>query len=180
MIKKLILGALGLIVAVVVIFCVVVAMQPSHFTITRSATFNAPPEALYSQVNDFNKWQAWSPWEKIDPNMKKTISNPSSGKGASYAWSGNDEAGEGKMTIADSKPNEAVKIDLEFIKPFPMKSVTDFTFKPEGEKTAMTWSMTGENNFMTKAFGLIANMDKMVGTDFENGMANLRPIVEAK
>ena len=109
MIKKLVLGALGVIVAIVVIFCVVVAMQPSHFTITRSATFNAPPEALFTEVNDFNKWQAWSPWEKIDPNMKKTISTPSSGKGANYAWAGNDEAGEGKMTITDSRPNEAIK-----------------------------------------------------------------------
>ena len=180
MIKKLIFGALGLIVAIVVVFCVVVAMQPAHFTITRSAIFNAPTAALFAQVNDFSKWPAWSPWEKLDPNMKKTVSNPSAGKGASYAWVGNSEAGEGKMTIADSRPNEAIKVDLEFIKPFAMKSITDFTFKPEGDRTTMTWTMTGENNFMTKAFGLMMNMDKLVGTDFENGMANLKPIVETK
>ena len=179
MIKKLLLGAIGLIVAIVIIFCVVVAMQPSHFTITRSASFNAPPEAVFAEVNDFSKWQSWSPWERLDPNMKKTVSTPSSGKGASYAWVGNSEAGEGKMVIADSKPTEAIKIDLEFIKPFAMKSVTDFTFKPDGDKTIMTWTMSGENNFLSKAFGLVVNMDKLVGADFENGMANLKPIVES-
>jgi hypothetical protein len=179
MIKKLILGILGLVVAAVVILCVVVAMQPSHFTIIRSATFSAPPEALYTQVNDFHNWQAWSPWAKIDPNMKTTLSGPPSGKGASYAWIGNDEVGEGNMTIVDSKPSEAIKIALEFIRPFAMKSDTDFTFKPDGNKTTMTWAMSGENNFVGKAFGLFMNVDKMVGADFEKGMAQLKPIVES-
>lgn len=178
--KKLILGALGAVVAIVVILCVVVAMQPSQFKVTRSATFNAPPNAVFDQVNDFNKWSAWSPWEKLDPNMKRTISTPSAGKGATYAWTGNDEVGEGKMTITDSHPSDAIKVDLEFIKPFAMKSITDFTFKPEGDKTTMTWTMSGENGFVGKAFGLMMNMDKMVGADFEKGMANLKPIVEAK
>jgi hypothetical protein len=134
MIKKLILGVLGIIVAAVLIVCVVAAMQPSQFTITRSATFNAPPAAVFEQVNDFGKWPAWSPWEKLDPNMKKTVSTPSAGKGVTYAWTGNSEVGEGKMAITDSKPSEAVKIDLEFIKPFVMKSVTDFTFKPRATR----------------------------------------------
>lgn len=178
--KKIILGLLGAIAAVVIILCVVIAMQPSQFKITRSATFNAPPEALFTQVNDFNNWPAWSPWEKLDPNMKKEVSNPSAGKGATYHWVGNDEVGEGKMTIQESHPSQHIKVDLEFIKPFAMKSVTDYTFKAEGDKTTMTWAMTGEKNFISKAFGLIMDMDKMVGADFEKGLANLKPVVEGK
>lgn len=178
--KNLILGLLGVIAAVLLVLVVVIAMQPSQFKITRSATFNAPPEALFAQVNDFNNWPAWSPWEKLDPNMKKEVSNPSAGKGATYHWVGNEEVGEGKMTIAESHPSEHIKVDLDFIKPFAMKSVTDYTFKTEGGKTTMTWSMTGENGFLGKAFGLMMNMDKLVGADFEKGLANLKPVVEGK
>ena len=173
MIKKLILGVLGIIIVAVAVLCAVVAMQPSEFKITRSATVNAPPDMVFAQINDFHKWDAWSPWAKIDPNMKTTFSGPDSGKGASYAWTGNDEVGEGMMAIADSKPNDAVRIDLEFIKPFAQKSVTNFALKPEGDKTNVTWSMAGQNNFMGKAFGLFMNMDKMVGGDFEKGLAQL-------
>ena len=173
MIKKLILGVLGIIIAAIVVLCVVVAMQPGEFKITRSATINAPPDVVFAQINDFHKWDAWSPWAKIDPNMKTTFSGPESGKGATYAWTGNDEVGEGRMTIIDSKPNDAVKIDLEFIKPFAQKSVTDFALKPEGDKTNVTWSMAGQNNFLSKAFGLFMNMDKLVGGDFEKGLAQL-------
>ena len=179
MIKKLILGALGVFAVIVVVLCVVVAMQPNEFTVTRSATFNAPPDAVFAQVNDFHKWGSWSPWEKLDPNMQRTFSGPSAGKGASYAWKGNDEVGEGQMTIADSQPSDAIKVDLEFIKPFAMSSDTSFTFKPEGDKTSITWAMTGKHNFLSKAMCLVVDMDKLVGADFEKGLANLKPIVEA-
>lgn len=179
MIKKLILGVLGLIILAVVVFCVVVMMQPNQFKVTRSATFNATPDAAFAQVNDFQKWGAWSPWEKLDPNMKKMVSTPSYGKGAFYQWTGNDKVGEGKMTIADSKPNESVKIDLEFIKPFAQKSVTDFTFAPQGDKTIVTWTMSGDNNFMSKAFGMFMNMDKMIGDDFERGLAQMKTVAES-
>ena len=179
MIKKLILGVLALAVLAVVVFCVVVAMQPADFKIARSATFNAPPEKVFEQVNDFHKWEAWSPWAKIDPNMKTTYSGATSGKGAGYAWIGNDEVGEGKMTITESRPTDMVKIDLEFIKPFAAKNVTEFNIKPNGDKSDVTWTMTGTNNFIMKAFGLVMNMDKLVGGDFEKGLAQLKPIVEA-
>ncbi len=179
MIKKLILGLLALIVIGVVVLCVVVAMQPADFKITRSATFNAPPEKVFEQVNDFHKWEAWSPWAKIDPNMKTTYSGATSGKGAGYAWIGNDEVGEGKMTITESRPTDMVKIDLEFIKPFAAKNVTEFNIKPNGDKSDVTWTMTGTNNFMMKAFGLVMNMDKLVGGDFEKGLTQMKPIVEA-
>ncbi len=129
MIKKLILGVIALIVVVAAVLCVVVAMQPEDLKITRSATFNAQPDKVFEQINDFHKWEAWSPWAKMDPNMRTTYSGPASGVGASYAWVGNDEVGEGKMTIAESKPNETIKIDLEFIKPFASKNPTDFAIK---------------------------------------------------
>lgn len=179
MIKKLLLAVLGLVIIGIAVFCIVVAMQPAQFKVTRSAAINATPDVVFAQVNDFQKWGAWSPWDKRDPNMKRTISTPSYGNGAFYQWSGNDDVGEGKMTIADTKPNEDVKIDLEFLKPFAQKSVIDFTFKPDGTKTNVTWTMSGENNFMSKAFGLIMDMDKMIGPDFEKGLAQLKTVAEA-
>jgi hypothetical protein len=179
MVKKVILGILGAVIAIVIVLCVVIAMQPSEFTVTRSATFNASPDALFAEVNDFHKWPEWSPWEKLDPNLQRTYSGSNAGKGASYSWKGNDDVGEGAMTIADSRPSDAIKVDLEFIKPFAMKSEQNFTFKPDGDKTTMTWTMNGKHNFFTKAFGLVMNMDKLVGGDFEKGLANLKPIVEA-
>ena len=179
MIKKLILGILALAVIAVVGFCVVVAMQPADFKITRSATFSAPPEKVFEQVNDFHKWEAWSPWAKIDPAMKTTYVGPALGVGSSYSWTGNDDVGEGKMTITQSHPNEHVAIDLEFIKPFAAKNLTEFTLKPEGSGTNVTWTMAGKNNFIMKAFSLVMNMDKLVGGDFEKGLAQLKSISEA-
>jgi hypothetical protein len=111
--------------------------------------------------------------------MKKTISPSSSGKGASYHWVGNDQVGEGKMTIAESHPSGHIKIDLEFIKPWEQRSVTDFSFKPEGDKTNVTWTMSMQNNFIGKAFGLLMDMDKMLGSDFEKGLAQMKTVAEA-
>lgn len=179
MIKKTILGILALIVLVVVGFIVVVAIQPEDFKVTRSASFNAPPAAAFEQVNDFRKWDAWSPWAKIDPAMKVTHSGAPSGQGAAYAWAGNSEAGEGKMTITQSHPTEHIAIDLEFIKPFASRNVTEFTFKPNGEKTDVTWTMTGKNNFVMKAFCLVMDMDKLIGGDFEKGLAQMKPVAES-
>ena len=179
MIKKLILGLLLLIVVVVAGICVMAAMQPTDYTVTRSATFNASPEAVFEQVNNFHKWEAWSPWAKIDPAMKTTYSGPDSGTGASYAWVGNKDVGEGKMTIAESHPSEHIKIDLDFIAPFAAKNVTEFMFKPEGNKTAVTWTMAGKKNFIMKAMCLFMDMDKMVGNDFDKGLAQLKPVVES-
>ena len=179
MIKKLILGGLGLIVVVVVVLCVVIAMQPEDLKITRTATFNAPQAVVFEQVNDFHKWEAWSPWAKIDPTMKVTHSGAASGAGAVYAWAGTGEAGEGKMTITQSRPNDHIAIDLEFLKPFAARNVTEFTFKPSGEKTDVTWTMTGKKDFIMKAFCLVVDMDKMIGADFEKGLAQMKPIVES-
>ena len=179
MIKKAILGILALILIAVVAFCAVVAMQPEDFKITRSATINATPDKIFENVNDFHKWDAWSPWAKIDPAMKTTYSGAASGTGASYAWVGNSDVGEGKMTITESHPTEHIKIDLDFIAPFAAKNVTEFTFKPDGDKTNVTWTMTGKNNFMAKGFNLVMNMDKLVGGDFEKGLAQMKTVAES-
>jgi hypothetical protein len=180
MVKKVILGVLGAVVALVVISCVVIAMQPADFAIMRSAEINAPTEKIFPLVNDFHNWNSWSPWAKIDPNMKTTYSGADSGVGASYSWVGNDEVGEGTMTIRSNHPPKQIVIDLEFIKPFPAKNVTGFDFKGEGEKTKVTWSMAGKKNFMTKAFCMVMDMDKMVGGDFEKGLAQMKTIAESE
>jgi hypothetical protein len=175
MFKKILIG----LVLIVVVFVIVVAMQPSEFHVSRSAKMAAPPAEVFAQVNDFHKWEAWSPWEKKDPNMKRTFSDPAAGKDAKYGWSGNSDVGEGAMTILESRPNELIKIKLDFIKPMEDTSTVEFAFKPEGEQTEVTWSMYGKSGgFIQKAFCLFMNMDKMVGGDFEKGLASIKTIVE--
>jgi len=179
MAKKIILGALVLLVFAIAALSVVIAMQPAELKVTRSLDINAPTDKIFEQVNDFHKWDAWSPWAKMDPNMKTTFSGPDSGVGASYAWTGNDEVGEGKMTIKNTHPPKYLAIDLEFIKPFEAKNLTQFDFKAMGEKTNVTWTMVGKKDFVMKAFCLVMDMDKMIGTDFEKGLAQLKSITEA-
>lgn len=176
---RIVLIVLGVLAAIVLLLVVVVAMQPSDFRITRSAIINAPAVAVFEQVNDLHKWEAWSPWEKLDPNMKRTYGGQPAGVGASYSWSGDDNVGEGTTTIAANRPSESVQIKLEFVRPFACSNDVEFTFVPEGEQTKVTWSMTGQNGFMAKAFGLICDMDKMVGGQFEEGLANLKKVAEA-
>lgn len=160
-------------------FFAVAAFQPKDFSVARSATITAPPATVFDQVNDFHKWDAWSPWAKLDPQMKQTFEGPPAGTGASYAWVGNNKVGEGRMTILESRPNELVKIKLEFIKPFAATNTAEFTFKAAGNQTLVNWSMTGEKNLISKAFGLVMNMDKMIGGDFEKGLADMKQVSEA-
>jgi hypothetical protein len=129
-------------------------------------------------VNDFHNWTAWSPWAKLDPAMKQTYEGAPAGTGAVSTWAGNKDVGEGRMTIIESRPSELIRIKLEFFKPFAATNTAEFTFKPAGDQTAVTWSMAGEKNFMAKAFGLFMNMDKMIGDDFEKGLANLKSVTE--
>jgi hypothetical protein len=169
------------IVVLVAAFLVVVALQPSGFTITRSATIASPAAAVFAQVNNFHHWSAWSPWAKLDPAMKETYEGPEAGTGAVYSWDGNSEVGAGRMTLIESRTNELVRIKLEFLRPFASVNSTDFTFQPQGDKgdqTAVTWTMAGKNNFMSKAFCLFMNMDKIVGEDFEKGLAQMKALVE--
>jgi hypothetical protein len=175
MIKKILIG----LAVVLVVLVLVIALQPSHYRVERSAMMNAPAAVVFAQVNDFHKWNAWSPWAKIDPAMKQTFEGAPAGNGAVYAWAGNKDVGEGRMTITDSHPNDLIKIKLEFIKPFAATNATDFTFKPQGDQTAVTWTMSGDNNFIGKAFSLFMNMDKMIGSDFERGLAQMKSVAEA-
>lgn len=173
---------IGLIVLVVIVagFAGVVAMQPSEFRIVRSATIPAPPAEVFAQVNDFHNWEAWSPWAKLDPAAKNSFEGPAAGKGAIFKWSGNNEVGEGSMTITESRPSDLIRIKLDFVKPFEGTNITEFTFKPEGDQTVVTWDMSGHNTFMGRVFCLFMNMDKMVGGKFEEGLANLKSVVAAK
>jgi uncharacterized protein YndB with AHSA1/START domain len=174
MLIKILIG-IALIVAV---FVVVVALQPSDFRIARTATIAAPASGVFAQVNDFRKWEAWSPYDKIDPALQRTYSGAPAGVGAIYEWVGNKNVGEGKATITDSRPNELVQIQLDFLKPFAATNIAEFSLTPQDGQTTITWSMTGHKNFMFKAVGLFMNMDKMVGGQFEQGLAQLKTLVE--
>jgi hypothetical protein len=175
MLKKILIA----LAVIVVVFVAIVALQPSEFRVARSMTIAAPAQVVFAQVNDFHNWTAWSPWAKLDPAMKQTYEGAPAGIGAVYTWAGNKEVGEGRMTIIESRPSDLIRIKLEFFKPFAGTSITEFTFKPEGNQTAVTWSMSGKNNFMAKAFHLFMNMDKMIGDDFDKGLANLKSVAEA-
>ena len=165
---------------VLAVFAVVVAIQPSDMRVARSATIDAPPDAVFAQVNDFHNWQAWSPWEKLDPNLQRAYSGAESGEGAAYHWTGNAEVGEGQMTIEESRPGELIHIKLEFLKPFAATNAAEFTFAPHGDSTEVTWTMTGEKNFVCKGMCLFMDMDAMIGADFEKGLAQLKDVVESK
>jgi hypothetical protein len=145
----------------------------------RSINISAPPATVFAQVNDFHNWEAWSPWAKLDPAAKATFEGPSAGEAAIFRWVGNEEVGEGSMMITESRPSDLVRIKLEFLKPFAAINTAEFTFKPEGNRTVVTWSMFGTNNFIAKAFCLFINMDEMVGGQFEKGLASMKSVTEA-
>jgi hypothetical protein len=177
--RKKISIVLAVIAGLIAAFLVVVAMQPSEFHVARSNTIAAVPEQVFAHVNNFHKWDAWSPWIKLDPNARNTYEGPDEGEGAIFRWVGNQDVGEGSMTIVNSQPPERIQIRLDFIKPFEDTANVDFTFQPQGAKTGVTWSMSGENNFIAKAMCLFMDMDKLVGDKFEEGLASLKKEVES-
>ena len=167
-------------VVIVAAFLAVAALQPADFRITRAASMAAPPETVFPHVNDMHQWQEWSPWAKIDPAAKVSFDGPPSGKGAGFAWDGSMKLGAGRMTVIESQPSELIRFQLDFEKPMKGTNLAEFTFKPEGGQTVVTWSMSGKNGFMGKAVGLIMNCDKMVGGQFEKGLATLKTLAEAE
>lgn len=170
----------AVVAAIVVLFVVAVQMQPGQFRVSRSATMSAPPSAVFAQVNDFHNWQTWSPWKKLDPAARESFEGPTAGTGAIFRWSGNSDVGEGSMKITESRPDELIAIQLDFVKPMAGTSTAEFTFKPAGDnQTLVTWSMLGENNFMAKAISLVIDCDKMMGGWFEEGLANIKSVVES-
>jgi hypothetical protein len=175
-----VLAALLLIVLALAGF---VATRPDTYKVERTRTLRAPLEVAFAQVVDFHKWEAWSPWAKLDPNMKTTHEGEAGAVGSSYSWQGNDKVGSGKMTLVEANPPGILKITVEFLEPFPSTSETVFTFKASAENASdVTWVMNGNNNFIGKAFGLVMDMDKMIGADFEKGLAQLDTVAatEAK
>lgn len=167
---------------VVVAFCAVVAVQPSQYRVVRSASIQAPPAQVFTLINDFHNWDAWSPWAKLDPGMKTTYRGAGSGQGAIYEWSGNDKVGEGRMTITGSAAPAQVDIRLEFLKPFPSESLTTFRITPEGTGGShVEWIMSGENSFIAKAMLMfMGGMEKAVAPDFERGLAQMKAAAESR
>ncbi len=163
----------------IIIFFIVAATQPSDFRVTRTGTISAPASAVFAQVNDLQKWEAWSPWAKLDPEAKNSFEGPTSGTGAIMRWSGNNKVGQGSMTIIESRPDDFINFKLEFLKPFIATNTAEFTFNSEDNQTTVTWTMYGKSNFMSKVIGLVMNCEKMVGSQFEQGLAALKSVVEA-
>ncbi len=166
-----------ILVAIVVGLLLFAATRPDTFRLERQTTIKVPADQIFAHLNDFRAWAAWSPWEKMDPAMQRTHSGATSGVGASYGWEG-PKVGAGRMEILEATPPHGAVIKLDFSKPFEAHNTIRFTLTSAGGSTTVNWAMEGKNNFMAKAMGLVMNMDKMVGKDFEAGLANLKALVE--
>jgi hypothetical protein len=174
MLKKIAIG----VVVLILIVLGLAAVQPDSFRVQRTIAIKAAPEKIQPLISDFHNWPAWSPWEKLDPAMKRTYSGAPKDQGAVYAWEGDDKVGAGRMAITGVAQPTKVDIKLDFLKPFESHCLTEFTLEPKGELTTVTWTMSGPSNFMTKLMGLAVSMDKMIGKDFETGLANLKAVAE--
>jgi hypothetical protein len=173
---------LKILIAVVVLIAllvVVIAMRPSTFRVERSTTIAARPEVVFDKVNNLRAWGTWSPWENKDPDMNRTYGGPPEGVGSTYAWAGDKNVGEGRMTIERSERPSLVQIKLEFFKPFEGTNTATFTFTPDAGGTKVNWVMDGRYNFITKGVSMVMDMDKMIGNDFEAGLAALKAESEA-
>jgi hypothetical protein len=170
-----------LIVVVVLIagILALAATKPDSFQVQRRAMIDAPPDRIFALINDFHQWGVWSPWEKLDPAMKRTFDGPAAGVGSSYAWEGNSKAGQGRMEITESTSPSRLRLNLNFIKPFKANNVTEFNLAPKGNGTDVTWTLSGPSPFVTKLMMVFTTMDKMVGKDFEEGLANLKRVTES-
>lgn len=173
---KIVLLSLAVILVVLIAF---IATRPATFSVSRSAVIAAPPAVVFGRVNDFRKWEAWSPWAKLDPDSSVIFEGAESGTGSIMKWSGNNEVGEGRQEIVESEAGELVRIRLDFVRPFVSTSDTVFRFEPSGSGTLVTWTMSGNNNFMGKAVSLVMDCEKMIGPQFETGLANLKRESEA-
>ena len=172
---KVIAIAVGVLIAALLVFA---ATKPDTFRVQRATSIKAPPEKIFALINDFHSWGSWSPYEKKDPAMKRTHSGASNGKGAVYEWDGNKEIGKGSMEITKSSPPSKVTIKLEFVKPFEAHNIVEFTLEPKGDSTTVTWAMHGPAPYLAKLMSIFFSMDRMVGKDFETGLANLKTVAE--
>jgi uncharacterized protein YndB with AHSA1/START domain len=172
---KIVAIAIGVAIAAVLIFA---ATQPDTFRVQRATTIKAPPERVFPLINDFQRWDAWSPWEKKDPAMKRTFGTATGGKGAVYGWEGNKDVGQGRMEIAESVAPSNVTIKLDFVEPWESHNIVEFTLQPQGETTNITWAMHGPMPYVSKLMSIFMDMDRMIGKDFEAGLANLKAVAE--
>lgn len=157
---------------------ILAAAKPDTFQVVRATSIKASPTKIFPAINDFQKWSAWSPYEKKDPAMRRTFSGPTSGKGAGYAWEGDKNVGIGSMEIVDSLAPSKVALRLDFTRPFEAHNTVLFTLEPQGESTTVTWAMQGPVPYVAKIMHVILNIDKMVGKDFETGLGNLKALSE--
>ena len=169
----------GLVVVVIAgAVLVLAATKPDTFHVERTASIKAPPEKIFAFLDDFHRYPAWLPYERLDPAMKRTYSGAGNGKGAVYAWESNGKAGVGRMEIAQASSPSKVTINLDFVKPFEVRNIVEFTLEPEGESTNVTWAMRGSSPFLAKVMHVFFDMDSMVGKDFETGLSNLKALAE--
>jgi hypothetical protein len=172
------LKILAVVVVLVAALLAYAATKPDTFRIQRAANIKAPPEKIFVQINDLHRWGSWSPWEKLDPAMKRTYGGAVQRKGAVYEWDGNQNVGKGRMEITDTSPPSKVVIKLDFVKPFEAHNIAEFTLEAKGDLTNVTWAMHGPNPYLAKVVHTIFSMDSMVGKQFETGLANLKSIAE--
>lgn len=172
--------ALIVVLVLLAVLSVYIASRPAEFRVERSAVIAAPAEEVYRRINDLREWQAWSPWAKLDPAARNTYEGPQAGTGAIARWAGNSQVGEGSMTIIESRAPEQVKFRLDFLKPFKATSTAEFVLVPGADGTRLTWSMSGRNDFVGKAIGLVMDCDRMVGPQFEQGLADLKALCEKR
>jgi uncharacterized protein YndB with AHSA1/START domain len=173
------LAVIAVVAAVIVAgILIYAATRPDSFTVRRSAAIKSPPERIFALINDLHGWAAWSPYEKKDPDMKRTFGGAALGKGAIYQWDGNKNVGSGSMEIIETTPPSKIVIKLDFLKPFEGHNTAEFTMDPQGDNTNVTWAMYGPSSFVFKVMGMFMNMDKMIGDDFAVGLANLKAVAE--
>jgi uncharacterized protein YndB with AHSA1/START domain len=166
------------VVVLLVAFLGFAATRPDTFRVQRAMRINAPPEKIFALINDLHRWGSWSPYEKKDPTMKRAHSGAANGKGAVYEWEGNRDIGTGRMEITDTSPPSRVSIKLDFIKPFEAHNNVEFTLEPNGHSTNVTWALHGPASYTSKVMSVVFNMDRMVGKDFEAGLAGLKAAAE--
>jgi hypothetical protein len=170
--------AIPIILITIIGLLIYAATKPNTFRTERKATIKATQAKIFGNINDLSKWQAWSPWEKLDANVKRTLSGPAKGVGAGYAWEGNRKVGKGSMQIVESEASSKVVMKLEFLKPFKASNMAEFTLTKKGTSTEVTWAMYGPQPYMAKLMGTLIDCDSMVGKQFEEGLANLKALVE--
>ena len=175
---KIIAGVAIVLVAAIAVVLVLAATKPDTFRIERSAAINAPPEKIFAVLSDLRQWGGWSPWEKKDPDMKRSFSGAERGKGAVYGWEGDKNVGTGRMEILEATAPSKIVIKLDFIKPFEAHNTAEFTLTPQGHATNVHWQMHGPATLMSKVAHVFIDVEKMVGADFEAGLASLKQLTE--